>query len=206
MTAQSGSARAIALAIGLLMSATAVGLVVRSAGGFHAAPLPPARGPLPDFLLMDHQRRPISRASLQGSVWIAGFIFTRCAGQCPLISAQMARLQGALRGVAGVRLVSFSVDPDYDTPERLTAYAARYGADAERWSFVTGDPAALTSLIRDGFHLGIGADGSAEEPITHSVKLVLVDQRGAIRGYYDTAEPSALARLRADARRLARER
>lgn len=171
-----------------------------------AAPTLPVYGHVPDFSLVDHQTRPISRATLAGSVWIADFIFTRCAGQCPLMSARMATLQRELHDLAAVRFVSFSVDPSYDTPERLAAYAAHYGAQAPRWAFVTGEPAAMTALAQRGFHVGISEEGSADEPITHSVRLILVDQRGAIRGYYDATDAQAIAKLGDDARRLARHR
>ena len=187
--------------IGAMVVVSLRGAVVPRSG-----PSLPVYGHVPDFLLVDHQARPISRASLAGSVWIADFIFTRCAGQCPLLSMEMAKLERTLRGMPGVRFVSFSVDPAYDTPERLAAYAAHYGADTDRWRFVTGEPAAVTSLIQQGFHLALGTSESAKEPITHSVRLVLIDRRGSIRGYYDATDPRAMAALHDDARRLVRQR
>lgn len=164
----------------------------------------PVYGHVQDFSLVDHQARPISRATLAGSVWIADFIFTRCAGQCPLMSAQMAKLQQTFENVPGLRFVSFSVDPIYDTPARLAAYATHYGADADRWYFVTGEPDAIAALAQQSFRLGVSQEGTAEEPITHSVRLVLIDRRGSIRGYYDATEPRAMAALHDDARRLVR--
>jgi protein SCO1/2 len=188
-------------------------------GARPSSPLP-SYGRLPDFSLMDHHDQPLSRATLAGSVWIADFIFTRCAGQCPLMSAQMARLSEALQDVPEVRFISFSVDPAHDTPERLADYASSYGAGGDRWRFVTEAPRAgeagamaggggstsIARLARQGFRLGVSADGTEEEPITHSVRLVLIDQHGSIRGYYDATEAQAVAQLQADARRLARER
>jgi cytochrome oxidase Cu insertion factor (SCO1/SenC/PrrC family) len=169
--------------------------------------------------LIDHRHRPFSRAALAGSVWIADFIFTRCAGQCPLMSAQMAALHQALRDLPAIRFVSFSVDPVYDTPARLAAYASHYEIPDDRWRLVTesdapvlppvreaGPITTIAHLARDGFRLGVGADGPPEEPITHSVRLVLVDQHGSIRGYYDATDVQAMAQLQADVRRLARER
>lgn len=161
-------------------------------------------GPLPDFALTDQQGRRIRRADLLGSVWIADFIFTRCAGQCPLMSTQMATLQHAFEAMPGVQFVSFTVDPSHDTPTALRTYADHYGARARQWHFLTGDEAAIVSLARDGFHLGVAEGGSPQEPITHSIRLVLVDQRGHVRDYYDATDAEAMARLIRDARQLLR--
>ena len=166
-----------------------------------AAPLPDY-GPLPDFSVIDQAGRPLRRGNLLGSVWIADFIFTRCAGQCPMMTGQMKRLQRELTREPGIRFVSFSVDPGYDTPDRLAAYAQQSGADTTSWRFVTGEPEAILRLAREGFRLGVSKDGTAEEPITHSVRLVLIDQRGAVRGYYDATDEQAMTRLRGDAHRL----
>ena len=165
-------------------------------------------GPLPDFSLIDQGGEPVNLSRLKGSVWIANFIFTRCAGQCPLMSAQMATLYEALRDVPSIQFISFSVDPSYDTPERLASYARSYGVHDERWRFVTeaDTTTSIAQLAQQGFRLGVSADGTQEEPITHSVRLVLVDSHGSIRGYYDATDAQAMAHLHTDARRLAGER
>ena len=173
-----------------------------------APPTPPpasARyGDVPPFALIDHQGRAVTRETFQGRVWIADFIFTSCAGQCPLMSEQLRALQRTFATEAGLRFVSFSVDPAHDTPEVLSAYALRYGADP-RWTLVTGTREALYRLCHDGFQLAIEEDPtSTREPIIHSVRLVLIDQRGTIRGYYDATDAKATARLRQDVRQLLR--
>jgi protein SCO1/2 len=154
---------------------------------------------LPDFALIDHHGRPVSRATWAGSVWIADFIFTRCAGQCPLMSAQMASLRAALREVPRVQFVSFSVDPAHDTPARLASYARAYGADDDGWRFVTQPPAPAGAVAAEE------PIGSVERLARASVRFALVDARGAIRGTYEATDAQAMARLQADARRLAQE-
>ena len=179
------------------------------------------------FSLLDQDGHILTRASLEGSVWVADFIFTRCNGQCPLMSQQMARLQDTFAQMPQVRCISFSVDPGYDSPAVLAAYAKRYGAHANRWDFLTeagttassggrrgnpvGEAGGMTSatstiqqLAQQGFHVGVAEGASVREPITHSVKVVLVDQRGRIRGYYDAMDQEAMAHLGRDARRLSR--
>lgn len=185
---------------GLLLVVLAWATVARAADGS----MPQALGQVPEFALVDEQGRPVSHADLDGKVWVADFIFTRCAGQCPLMSSQMAKLQARFDGVETVQFVSFTVDPSYDTPQILAAYAKRYGAPVAQWRFVTGDQDALWTLARTGFRLGVGEDGTAEEPITHSVRLVLVDQQRRIRGYYDATDAGAMERLFHDVHTLLR--
>jgi len=170
------------------------------AGCARRQPLP-VYGQVPDFHLTAQTGEPFDRKMLEGSIWIADFIYTRCPGPCPRMSAHMRHVQAATEDVPNVRLVSFSVDPEHDTPTVLAEYAQRYHAQPGRWFFLTGDRKALDALDRRAFMLG-NVDGSLE----HSTRFVLVDGRGRIRGYYGSSEDDPAARLIADIRRLARER
>jgi protein SCO1 len=156
---------------------------------------------VPEFSLTERSHRSVTRKDLDGRVWVADFIFTRCAGICPTMSLHMQKLQEQLP--KEVKLVSFSVDPYNDTPEVLTEYAKRYNADAERWLFLTGNPEAVQKLSVGGFKLALDPTGGTDaEPITHSSRFVLVDRQGHIRGYYGTEEADAFDRLVADAKKL----
>lgn len=110
---------------------------------------------VPPFTLTERSGKEIALADLRGLVWIADFIWTRCPDACPLMSGVMARLQSEFAGEPEFRLVSISVDPQYDTPAVLTRYAARYGADLDRWLFLTGDKETVYRLVRDGFKLAV---------------------------------------------------
>jgi cytochrome oxidase Cu insertion factor (SCO1/SenC/PrrC family) len=121
-------------------------------------------GSVPDFSLIERGGRQITRADLQGRVWIANFIYTHCTDTCPLQSARMARLQADFSAEGGVRLVSFTVDPEQDTPQVLAEYATRFGADRERWLFLTGEKNDLYALARDGFHLSVADPGDTARP------------------------------------------
>ncbi len=112
-------------------------------------------GDVPDFSLLERNGQPVTKADLLGKVWIAGFIFTRCVEECPLLSSRMAKLQDALATEDDVRLVSISVDPEHDTPAVLTRYAAGFGAHPQRWLFLTGDKTHIYKLAREGFRLGV---------------------------------------------------
>jgi protein SCO1/2 len=169
------------------------------------AKAPPPGRALPDFALTavtTAGASPLNLRGLAGRVWIADFVYTTCAGPCPLLTANMAGLQKKLPPSVG--LLSFTVDPDEDTPEVLVAYAGRFGADPKRWLFVTGPKDAEIRLLRDGFLMPAVAspDAPAGQNVSHSTKMVLVDAQGRIRGYYDGDDADSLAKLAADARSL----
>ncbi|MBF5045373.1 SCO family protein [Aggregicoccus sp. 17bor-14] len=174
------------------------------------APEPlPDLGALPAFTFTRQDGRPFGLQQLQGHPFVANFIFTRCPTVCPLFSKKMAALQGRTKDVgARLALVSFSVDPKYDTPERLSAYAHKYGADEARWSFLTGDYEQLKGTIVGGFKISMGRENLDDADVMgifHGTHFVLVDGRGHVRGYYDSNDAEATERLVQDAERLARE-
>ena len=150
---------------------------------------PPVLRQLPEWRLVDQDGEAFGSADLAGEAYVASFVFTRCATVCPRLTSEVSRLQRRFReeGVEGVRLVSFSVDPEHDTPARLLDYAGSRGLDLDRWSFVTGAEEAMRSVVLDGFALPMGerldlAGGLVD--VAHATRLVLVDRAGGIRGYY----------------------
>jgi len=161
----------------------------------------PVLGSVPDFKLIDAQGKPIALADLKGKVWVADFIFTHCAGPCPRMSTRMSDLQRFIAGAKTVALVSFSVDPERDTPKVLTEYGKQYGARPDVWRFVTGDEKSVHELARKGFKLAVEPEKEAA-PITHSTMFALVDREGNIRGYFDGDDPEAFARLKSALQRL----
>jgi protein SCO1/2 len=153
----------------------------------------PTLGVVPDFLLTDETAKEFSSQALDGNVVVADFIYTTCQGPCPRMSAQMRQLQTETKDFPDVRLVSFTVDPEHDTPEALAAYAKRYKAESGRWIFLTGSTSVLNLLSKEAFHLS-DVDGKLE----HSTRFVLIDRKSHIRGYYATWEPEAIKKLLAD--------
>ncbi len=186
---------------GLVAISSLAGLLFHQAHASRSAEVPDY-GRVPAFSLVDQAGRPVSLETFNGRLWIADFIFTRCAGQCPMMTMEMTRLAKEFQSKPSVLLVSFTVDPRYDAPEVLARYAATSGASSDRWVFLTGEDQTIQRLCQEGFRLAMGAGGPPEEPITHSRRLVLVDRHGVIRGYYDAAEAHDLTQLRRDVRRL----
>jgi protein SCO1/2 len=170
-----------------------------------AEPLP-TLGQLGAFSLVDQNSSALSAETLRGKVWVAAFFFTHCPTICPRITRRMRQLQVTAAGKAQpLTLVSFSVDPENDTPPVLLAYAQRFGADLKSWSFLTGDLAVIKRTVVDGFKLALDgkADPAAENGgIIHGSHLVLVDRTLAIRGYYRTDDDDEMRRILADAARL----
>ena len=162
----------------------------------------PKDGVVPPFQLIDQNGQPFGSQQLLGKIWIADFVYSTCPGPCPMISSRMSETQKPLRDT-DVKLVSFSVDPQHDTPAVLRDYAARLNAQPGRWQFLTGDKNTIYWLVRDGFKLAT-AEGGAAGPI-HSTRMVLVDRSGVIRGYYDATDADAVTRLLADTNHLLRE-
>jgi protein SCO1/2 len=166
-------------------------------------------GTVPQFSLTERDRRRITLADLKGKVWIVNFIYTNCPDTCPIQSAQMKQLQDELRSEEGLRLVSITVDPERDTPEILTKYAARFDADSSKWLFLTGEKKMIHEFAQKGFQLGAAEIPHDKRPAsgathTHSPRFVLVDREAQIRGYYVSTDPGAMKRLRHDLKTLLR--
>lgn len=156
-------------------------------------------GSVPDFTLTERNGSPVSLAQLRGKIWIADFIYTTCTDTCPLQTAMMAKLQQEYAGKPDVQFVSFTVDPERDTPQALARYADKHQADASRWYFLTGQRDRIIGLIQQGFHLAVAAAPVEADPggmIAHSPRFVLVDKEARIRGYYDSRELEAFVRLK----------
>lgn len=167
----------------------------------------PKLSQLPDFRLtaVDGQTSgPFERKDLPGAPWIASFLFTDCSGPCPMLATQLGKLQADVD--QRISLLTFTVDPETDTPKVLAAYARKVGARPTRWRFVTGEPAVLAKLFADGFKVAAVKDPTAPAGIriAHSTKLVLVDRDGFVRGYYDSEDAASLIALKRDALSLTR--
>jgi cytochrome oxidase Cu insertion factor (SCO1/SenC/PrrC family) len=160
-------------------------------------------GRVPAFDLVTQDGEPLRHTDLLGTLWVGDFIFTNCASTCPMMTRAMQDVADALDPEFGVQFVSFSVDPERDTPEVLARYAQDYGIDTGNWTFLTGDKQTLRDLVLNGFHLSV-QDATREEllagadEVIHSTRFVVVDPRGVIRGYYDGTDDEALKQLVTD--------
>jgi protein SCO1/2 len=165
---------------------------------------------VPPFSLTERTGRTITNRDLAGKIWVADFVYTTCPGPCPIITAGMAKIQEAVLPDPLVQLVTFSVDPETDTPAVLSAYANQFHADANRWWFLTGPEKPMFDLIQHGFLQPVEDNqNKPSEPgqfkVTHSTYIVLVDGEGNMRQYYDGTTPEGRADLLRDIKLLEKE-
>ena len=157
---------------------------------------------VPPFTLTERSGKPFdSAAALKGKLWLANFFFTACPGPCLKMNGRMQELQESLlRDHADVRLVSFSIAPEMDTPEVLRKYAQKFHALPDRWSFLTGDHDTIYSLARNAFMLPSIDQQGKDHPddqgdFIHSEKIALVDRQGVVRKYFDSTNPEVLQQV-----------
>jgi cytochrome oxidase Cu insertion factor (SCO1/SenC/PrrC family) len=146
------------------------------------------RWPVGPFSLTERSGRTVTDKDLRGSVWVASFVFTRCTGPCPSVSATVGQLQRELKDEPRIKFVTFTVDPTRDDLSALREYADARQADPDRWLFLTGDEKTVHEVVVKQFKQGVsrnpGPDVKPGDEFAHSTRLLLVDTGGVIRGYY----------------------
>jgi protein SCO1/2 len=168
-----------------------------------SGPQPPILFAAPKFELTDQTGGAFGTQQLAGHVWIANFMFTNCAATCPRQTTRLAELHRHARRWPDwerIRLVSITVDPERDSVKALHEYAEQHQADHERWKFLTGDRAELTTISKEGFKLPVSGAAQASTPITHSSRFVLVDAQLRVRGYYESLDDEDYGKLLTDLR------
>lgn len=143
---------------------------------------------IPKFSFTNQFGKPISHRDYEGKIFVAEFFFTTCTSICPIMSANMARLQ-ALTNKEGLQndvwFLSHSVKPEEDTPEVLLKYGQNIGADFSNWNFVTGNSADIFEQAEEGYLLTAFPSDTAQGGVFHTDKLALIDRDFHIRGVYD---------------------
>ena len=161
----------------------------------------PVHGDVAEFTLTNSLGKAFPSESLRGKVWAADMIFTTCPQMCEDMSQNMGKLYQQFITNEAFQAVSISVNPSYDTPEILHAYAKRHGADPERWHFLTGPLETIKEVSVNSLKIG-----TSEKPIDHSRYFVLVDSKLQLRGFYDGLDQQALDRLARDVKTLLAEK
>jgi protein SCO1/2 len=156
--------------------------------------------PAPDFALVDQDGRPATLSALRGKPVVLDFVFTRCPGPCPILTGLLADVREGLSAAdrAAVHFVSITLDPAFDTPEVLRAYAGARGIDTAGWSFATGPEADVEAVVRA---YGVGSTRQPNGDIDHTLATFLISADGVIaRRYLGVShDPDA---IRADLERL----
>ncbi|WLR53187.1 SCO family protein [Bacillus tianshenii] len=138
--------------------------------------------PVEDFTYTNQAGKSVSLEDLKGTVWVADFIFTNCDTVCPPMTANMAKLQEKLKeeGLEDVRIVSFSVDPENDTPKALTEFGNKFGADYSNWDFLTGYTLdEVKDFARESFKTLVDKPESTDQ-VMHGTSFYLINQEGVV--------------------------
>ncbi len=167
-------------------------------------------GEVPAFALTNQLGNPFTLTNLLGHVWVADVIFTRCPMSCERMTQRMRALQDEFGPRANVRFVSVTADPVNDTPDILHKYADRHGADAARWTFLTGVKSNVYHIAVDGLKFVVldktEDKATPEDLFIHSTQFVLIDKRGRIRGYFEGTDENERKQLAIAVKQLQRER
>jgi protein SCO1 len=176
----------------------------------------PILGQVADFTLTNQDGYATTLVALTNHVWVADIIFTRCAGPCPRMTGQMKSVQESLAPDSSVRLVTLTTDPGFDSSEILKRYGQRFGADFNRWMFLTGTKAGIAGLAAGSLKLGStpvapSDQKNAADLFIHTTIFVLVDKHANLRGIFQTGgedvdwQNSVRPKLLAEIHRLERE-
>ncbi|QDU78708.1 hypothetical protein Pla110_04120 [Polystyrenella longa] len=141
----------------------------------------PAEG-LPEFSLTAHTGETVTKESLMGQPWLVDFIFTRCTGPCPKLTARMSLMQEELSDT-NVKLITITVDPEFDDVEKMKRYAMVYGAEDDRWLMLTGGYEEIYDLIEKGFQMPVQEIEGADEgsKFLHTTNILFVDENGVVQ-------------------------
>ena len=151
-----------------------------------------------DFSLTNQNNKNISHLDYDDHIYVADFFFTTCPSICPIMTENMVYLQSLVNDLTEVKLLSFSVTPEIDTPEVLKAYAQQKGINDSRWNLLTGDKKEIYKLARQSY-LVVQEDGNGDEhDMIHTENFVLIDKQRRIRGYYDGTQREDMEQIRAD--------
>jgi len=148
-------------------------------------------GPVADFALTNQDGKITSLAAFTNHVWLADIIFTRCAGPCPRLTGLMRSLQDGLPKDSGVKLVTLTTDPEFDTPAVMKKYGGRFGEDFNRWTFLTGTKSEIAALAANSLKLSAQPVKPAEQKdvadlFIHTTIFVIVDKHAQLRGFFET--------------------
>jgi protein SCO1/2 len=176
--------------IGVMLLAIILGLAL-VASRHSQPPALPVLSNVANFSLTNQSGQAVTLDHLRGKVWLADIIFTRCPGPCARMTRQMAEIQAELPAGSQAQLITLTTDPEFDTPEVLRNYAGRFGADAQRWQFLTGTKLAIAGLAIDSLKLTAvetkaETRTNADDLFIHSTIFVLVDKQARLRGIYET--------------------
>ena len=157
---------------------------------------------VPEFQYIDQDSLWLRSKDIKDKIWIADFFFSNCPSICPPMTSNMKRLNTNTKDISDkIVFLSFSIDPERDTPTHLRAYKKTYGITATNWHFLTGDEEE-THLLAKEFFNGAERDEDIEGGFGHTSYFAIVDTKGHVRGIYDGTDSKQVDKLESDLRKL----
>jgi len=158
---------------------------------------------IPFFYFRNQDSMIVKSTDMQGKIWVVDFFFTSCPTICPIMTKNLIKLNNATKDLEEeIQFISFTINPDYDTPAQLKRYMNHYGIKAKNWQFLTGDEEETHLLGIENFKIFAGRDDEAEGGYAHSGAFTLVDKEGYVRGVYLGTEKKEVKQLEKDLRKL----
>lgn len=158
-----------------------------------------------NFKFVDQDSSFITNNTFKDQIYVADFFFTSCRTICPIMKTQMLRVYEATQDMPDVKLLSHSIDPEYDTVALLHNFANRLGVSSDRWHFVTGVKDSIYKIAQTSYFATAMEDKSEPDGFIHSGAFLLIDKDQRIRGKYDGTKEEDVNRLIADIKRLRKE-
>jgi protein SCO1/2 len=161
---------------------------------------------IPFFNYTNEYGKEINSSQMRGKIWIADFFFTSCQTICPIMTTYLKRLNQSIHDLEDhVQFISFSIDPERDTPSTLMRYKSHHGITADNWTFLTGDEEKTHLLGIENFQIFAGRDDESQGGFAHSGAFTLVDKEGFVRGVYLGTDSKQVEQLEKDVRLLLKE-
>jgi protein SCO1/2 len=158
-----------------------------------------------DFKLVNQDGDTVTNSFLENMIYVADFFFTTCPTICPVMSNQLERVQKAFAEDTNFKIVSHTVQPEYDSAEILKEYANLHQANLDQWTFLTGDKAEIYSLARKSYFAVTTEGHGGVNDFIHTENFILIDQKKRIRGFYDGTSETDVDRLISDIKKLKNE-
>ena len=147
------------------------------------------------FALINQNGNTINQNRIHSKITVIEFFFTTCKSICPIMNKHLKEVYQQLSDTS-IHFLSFTVDPERDTPEQLQGYAKQLGVNESRWDFVTGSKSQLYALARHCFELDSNVVDNEHEDFIHTQQIVVLDRQGFVRGYFDGTSASAMDSLK----------
>lgn len=157
------------------------------------------------FRFVDQDSTFVTNETFSNQIYVSDFFFTSCRTICPIMKTQMLRVYEATADLPDVKLLSHSIDPEYDTVGLLRDFAQRLGVSSERWHFVTGVKDSIYKIAQTSYFATAMEDKSEPDGFIHSGAFLLVDKEQRLRGKYDGTKEEDVNRLLIDINRLRKE-